>query len=316
MFSIKEKILQAKARYRNSDMLSIKKRILQAKTRLRKNYEKDDCKTISCDNPDVTEILKKGIGNKKYRIATAGYSYEQEGYAEVTTKFIKALDRRLGHMRTGYITSPSLSEGSIYDITTQVSGLGASNVAYFTTEEYWENTQLNDFREDLNMRRYSKTPIYLFPDTETYIDATANASNILICTGGKDIAVAEIIAALKRKNKVVLLINEKMKKEGFDRDNQRVENSAQYFLDYAIHCQSDLPASKQLDLEFLKSHPGRHTQLLNVYVVEDDKSIASAAERAAYFIKRETLYDFWPDKTDYIDKAPSWKYSYCNDAGR
>lgn len=85
------------------------------------------------------------------------------------------------------------------------------------------------------MKQYAKTPINVFPDTETYTEATANASNVLVCTGGRKVAITKIVEALKRKSKVILLINSNLKNESFDMEKGRVENAAEYFVDYMIN---------------------------------------------------------------------------------
>lgn len=283
-------------------MLSIRDHIAQMKDFLQGHLSKKDCKLVYHDSADVSEILASGIGNKKYRIATSGYSAGQEGYKETTAKFLKKLDKLLGRKNTGYITTPAVSDGSIYDITTQVSGLGTNNIAYFTTEKYWASTDFGSFNKDMNLRQYTKTPIHIFPDTATYTQATANASNVLICTGGRKVAVTEIVEALKRKSKVVLLINENLNNEGFDKDTQQVENAAKYFVDYTLMCRKDLPRAEQLDIDFLTEHPGRAVHLLRVYFVNERMNVKDAAVRASKFIESKTLYDYCPDKTDEIDK--------------
>jgi len=286
-------------------MSYIKDRINRLKKALTQNYTKEDCNVILQDTSDVTEILDKSIGKKPYRIATSGYSFPQPEYEKTTFKFLKELDKQLGSDKTGYVTTPALSDGSIYDITTRVGGLKPENMVLFTTKRYWEGTELDTFRKDVNMRKYTKAPIYAFPDTKTYADATANASNVLVCTGGRKVAVTEIVEALKRKSKVVLLINENLQNEGFNWQKGNVDSAAKYFLDYMIKCQKDLPQTQELDLDFLKTHPGRITQLLRVYFVTDnDESIKSAAIRSSGFLKGKTAYDFWPSKADEIDKEP------------
>jgi len=284
-------------------MYHIREKLEKIKAAFKRTYQKYDCNTISHNSSDVSEILKQSIGKKPYRIATSGYSLPQEDYEDITLKFFKELNKRLKSGKTGYITTPDLCPGSIYDITTKVSHLKATDVLFFTTQQYWANTSLASFSKDVNMKKYIKAPIHIFPDNKTYTEATANASNILVCTGGKTVAITEIVEALKRKNKVILLINEKLKNEGLDSIRENVEYAAKYFLDYIVNCQKDLPTVKELDLDFLRTHPGRQNQLLRVYFVKDDESIQSAALRASNFIKNKTAYDFWPDKADEIDKA-------------
>lgn len=283
-------------------MSYIMEKIKTMRNSLHKKYGKEDCNVIYHDTSDVTDILKSSIGDKAYRIATAGYSAPQEGYEDLTAKFLSALNKRLKSGKTGYITTPALQTGSIYDITTQVSGLNSKNVAFFTTEEYWENTDLSSFRKDLNMKKYSQVPIHVFPDTRTYAEATANASNILICTGGRGVAVTEIVEALKRKSKVVILINENLKNAGIDRESEQVECASKYFWNIIGDCQKDIPEVSQLDLDFLRTHPGRENQLVRYYFVRNDEEAERSALVASDFIGGKTLYDFWPDKADDIDK--------------
>ena len=283
-------------------MVSIRDRIERMKASLLGNLSKEDCKLVRHDSADVTDILKNGIGDKKYRIATSGYSFDQEGYSDITTKFLKELDAKLGRKNTGYVTTPAVADGSIYDITTQVSGLGADNVAYFTTDRYWESTDFDGFNKNINARQYMKTPIHVFPDTETYTEATANASNVLVCTGGRKVAVTEIVEALKRKSKVMLIINPNLQNEGYSKEQGRVDNAAEYFMDYMLSCRKDLPQAEQLDLDFLTKNPGRTLHLLRVYYVQNEEDAKSAAFRASRFLQDKTPYDYWPNKSDEIDK--------------
>lgn len=127
---------------------------------------------------------------------------------------------------------------------------------------------------------------------------------MLVCTGGRKVAVTEIVEALKRKSKVILLINPNLKNEGFDTEKNQVGNAAEYFMDYMINCRKDLPKAEQLDLDFLTKYPGRALHLLRVYYVKDEEDVKSAAVRASNFLNNKTAYDYWPDKTDEIDREP------------
>lgn len=246
----------------------------------------------------MSQVLKDTIGDKKYRIATSGYSFDIDGYEHTTKLFLNSLDENLGKRNTGYVVPPSLDKGNLYDITTKVSGLGANNVMFVTTERYWDKyTDFDKFDEKTDLKKYVKTPVHVFPDTETYTSATANASNVLVCTGGRKVAVAEITEALKRKNKVVILLNKNLMKEVFDSNTRRVENAAEYFSTFISpeRSKNHYSESENLDIEFIRTHQDRLKELVRVYVVDDDESIKTAAKRASEFIKSKTLYDYFPD---------------------
>ena len=273
-------------------MLSIKERIAQMKAVLKGEFTKDDCNVVHHDTPDVSDILKKsGLGKKKYLIATSGYSFDQEGYADTTLKFLKQLDKYLKPENTGYITPPTLYSGSIYNMTTEVSGLRPSNVAFFTTQRYWEGTDLNAFDKGVNMRQFTRAPIHVFNDNQTYLEATANASNVLVCTGGRKVAVNEIIEALKRNHKVIMLVNRNLKNDDFDKSNNSVECAPRYFHNYIVSQGEDPANVKDADLKFLQENEGKILQLVNWYFVDDDESIKSAALRASKVISSPTIFD-------------------------
>lgn len=273
-------------------MPSIMDRIAQIRRSLNGSFSKDDCNLVQHDNADVSDIIEKsGIGKKKYRIATAGYSYEQEGYKEATFKFLKYLDTFLKPWNTAYITPPSLYPGSIYDITTSVSGLKSNNVAFFTTQRYWENTDLSAFSKDINRRRFLKAPIHIFPDNQTYLEATANASNVLICTGGRKVSINEIVEALKRNHNVIMLVNRNLKNGDFDQKNNTVECAPRYFHNYIVNCGEDPANIKDVDLKFLRENEGKILQLVKWYFVDDDESIKSAAYRASKVITSPNIFE-------------------------
>ncbi len=275
-------------------MLSLKDRIAQMKAIIKGEFTKDDCNLVHHNTPDVSDILKNsGIGKKKYRIATSGYSFDQEGYADTTLKFLKELDKLLKPCNTGYITPPTLYSGSIYNMTTEVSGLKPSNVAFFTTQRYWEGTKLEEFDKDVNMRQFTRAPIHVFSDNQTYLEATANASNVLVCTGGRKVAVNEIIEALKRNHNVIMLVNRNLKNEDFDKSNNSVEHAPRYFHNYIVGRGEDPANVKDADLKFLRENEGKILQLVKWYFVDDDASIKSAAFRASKVITSPTIFEIY-----------------------
>ena len=290
-------------------MFSLRDRINRMKTFLKGDFTKDDCNVVQHDTADTSDIIKKsGLSKKKYIIAISGYSFDQEGYADTTSKFLKQLDTYLKPGNTGYITPPTLYSGSIYNITTDVSGLSPNNVAFFTTKRYWDGTNLDEFDKNVNMRQFLRAPIHVFPDNQTYLEATANASNVLVCTGGRKVAINEIIEAIKRNHKVIMLVNKNLKNNDYDQDNNSVECAPRYFHNYIVGAGKDPANIKDADLKFLEENQGKILQLVKWYHVDDDASIKSAALRASNAITSPTIYDII-EKNNYMSSEQKEKTS-------
>lgn len=247
---------------------------------------KQDCNIIKLPNSDVSEVLKISIGNKPYRIATSGYSFNTEGYEKITKEFLSSIDEVLGRKNTGYIYPPTLEKGSIYDITAQVSGLDKGKALFATAEDYFKNFNLEQLSENVNLKKYVKTPTMIFPNSEIYTEATANASNVLVCTGGRKVAVKEIAEALKRKHKVVLLHNLNLKNGTFNKSLNEVENAARFFDDLRLSGVSKYSEAEMKELKALLEQPDVINDFVRIYLVNDEKSAAEAGKRAAEFIKR------------------------------
>jgi hypothetical protein len=216
---------------------------------------KNDCNIIKLPNGDVSEILKNSIGNKPYRIATSGYSFNTEGYEKITKEFLSSIDDALGSKNTGYIYPPTLEKGSIYDISAQVSGLDKGKALFATAEDYFKDFKLEQLSDNVDLKKYVKTPTMVFPNSEIYTEATANASNVLVCTGGRKVAVKEIAEALKRKHKVVLLHNLNLKNGTFNKSLNEVENAARFFDDLRLSGLSKYSEAEMKELKALLEQP-------------------------------------------------------------
>lgn len=271
------------------------KRIIKCK--LPKLYTKENCNVIRLPDDNISQILEQSIGKKKYRITTSGYSFGIDGYAEPTKKFLESMDRALGRKNTGYVLPPALEKDSIYDITAQISGLGKENALFVTAERYYNNyLNLENFASNINIKKYIKTPMIVSPTPEIYTKVTAKASNVLVCTGGRKVAVSEIIEAIKHRNKVVLLDNLGLNNGIYDSAKNEVENAAKYFKEKIILNKSEYPLSERLELEELMKHPSRINQLVRVYPVDSTESAIKAGERAANFIQNKTIYEYIPEE--------------------
>ena len=251
-----------------------------------KTLTKEDCNVIRLPDDNVSKVLKSTIGEKKYRIATSGYSFNTEGYEEPTEAFLKSIDCSLGSQNTGYILPPTLDKGSIYDITAQISGLRKDKSLFVTAEEFF-NKYLNpeNFSANINIREYMRAPIHVFPTQELYTSATANASNVLVCTGGRNIAIKEIVEAIKRKNKIVLLLNLNLKNGTYNKNVNEVENAARYFDELRLSGLSKYSREEKREIEDILKNKNIINRLVRVYLVNDVKSATEAGKRAAKFIQ-------------------------------
>ena len=251
-----------------------------------KTITKEDCNIIKLPDDNMSKILKESIGERPYRIATSGYSFATEGYEEPTRAFIESIDKSLGKENTGYVFPPTLDQGSIYEITAKISGLQKNKALFVTTDAFCaEYLKPENFSQNIDLKAFTQTPIYTLPTIGKYTSATANASNVIVCTGGRQIAVNEISEAIKRNNKVVLLLNMNLKNGTFNHAKNEVENAAKFFDSIRLFDLSNYSQSEKLELQSLLKDKDKINELVRIYLVNDKKSAVEAGNRAAKFIK-------------------------------
>ena len=145
---------------------------------------------------EIGEIAKKQIGTMPYRIAMAGYSAPPKGYEDITKSFLKMLDMELGVRSTAFVTSPTDAKGSIGAVTTEISGLNPQKIFYVTAERYTDYIKSIE-PYNTNMSKYLSIPKYALPSADEYSKATAEASNIFLAIGGRNVTVNDFVNAIK-----------------------------------------------------------------------------------------------------------------------
>lgn len=176
-------------------------------------------------------MTDREIGDKKYRIATAGYSAPPEGYEESTKEFLGALDKELGTNSTAYVTRTTADKGSIDAITSEVTGLQKGKIFYTTAKSYVEYINPENFPETINQETYSRLAKHVLPTTQEYSRATAEASNAFIATGGRNATVSDFTNALNKGNKAVILNNSSITTPAWGEARGRVENASKYIIE-------------------------------------------------------------------------------------
>lgn len=260
----------------------------------------NSCNLVRHDTADVKDIIPRAFARKKYRIATSGYSFAMDGYEQNTKYFLDVLDRSLGSRNTAYIAPPALDSGNIYDMTTRVSGISKDKILYITCEDFLPFVKPENYGDRVNLGKFLRQPIHVFKKQKDYPKAITDASNVLVCTGGRAFAIDEIVHALKQKHKVVLLLNDEMNNGVYDFANNNVENAAKYFADITspVSGKSGYPLVDNLDVEWLNAHPSRIRNFVRIYRINGDKNhTKSIAERAARFIKDDVdVYKYIPEE--------------------
>lgn len=242
---------------------------------------------------EVGNIAKKEIGTMPYRIATAGYSAPPagSGYEDATKSFLKALDGELGTRSTAFVTSPTADKGSIDAITSEVAGLNKGKIFYNTAQDYVKYIDPTKFPTTIDTVAYSKLPKHVLPTGAEYSKATAEASNVFVATGGREVTVNDFVNALKKGNKAVVLNNPAVNSPAWGSTKNRVENASKYLLEQleAFKAGKALPHPEvgELTAEFMAKNKGKLNELVKIITLEgtDAKSVLAAAKKAAHFIR-------------------------------
>lgn len=239
----------------------------------------------------VGEIAKKEIGTMPYRIATAGYSAPPEGYEDATKQFLKSLDNELGTRSTAFITSPTADKGSIDAITSEITGLNKGKIFYITAQDYVEYINPKNFPPTIDSVLYSAIPKYVLPNGAEYSKGTAIPSNVFVATGGRNATVSDFVNAINKGNKAIILDNPTVDAPAWGIAKGRVENASKYLSEQlqAFNAGKALPHPEvgEFTAEFMAKNKSALQKLVSVINLEglDEKSILSAAKKAASFIR-------------------------------
>ena len=246
---------------------------------------------IKANSPEeVTERTKHLLTESDYKIATAGYSEPPEGYEDFTRLFLKTLDKGLGSENTAFITSPTMTEGSIDAITTEVEGFEYGTLIYMTSKDYIDFINTSAVPETIDSEDYENAPKYILPEQSKYSEATAKASNTFIAIGGRSATVEDFVNALKHGNKAVIVDNTSLKLPAWSENKNKVDNATRYLTEQieAVKEGKPLPYPEvgEFTEQFIKDNMEKIGKLVRFYKVDNNpETIKDVATQAADFLK-------------------------------
>ena len=270
--------------------------------------------TVAKTSPEVVgKEAEAALRGKDYRIATAGYSAPPEGYEVATTDFMRALNTEM-EGRAGYVTSPTADKGSIDAITSEVAGMEDGNLFYVTAEDYVPYIAPENFPSTIDVAAYSAKPKAVLPDAASYSQATAQASNAFVATGGRGATVSDFCNAIAKGNKSVILDNTSIEGPAWGPRKPgkapEVLNASKYLKEqieaFLAGKELPYPESGNFTKAFMEAHRAELNDLVKVVTTNGTQaSSQAAAVEASKFIKSTPLNKLSP--TDYTQVTSNLK---------
>ena len=231
-----------------------------------------------------------------FRIALAGYSAPPEGYEtykNTTKEFFSCLVQALGKDKVGPVTSPTPTEKSIDEISTQISQTLGTPIVFLTKEKSLKWLNVDSFSKDLDTNRYLAEEKYVLPTPEIYSQTTAQVSNSLLVIGGREASVQDCINAIKAGNKVVIVLDTKTTALDWNEDKKCPDNASGYLacqlLQFAVDRPLQYPLVKGLEEILTPENREKIKSLVKVVQINDTSAteIQNAANEASAFLKSE-----------------------------
>lgn len=229
---------------------------------------------------DAKEYFDNLMGDKKVRLATAGYSAPPDGYEGPTTEFLSGLTRELKD-DVGFVTSPTADKGSIDAITSAVGQSSGSPIGYVTADPYLGYVNPSNFPAGIDQAKFASQPKFTFPDAETYSQGTAELSNSFLVTGGRNASVSDFQNAIRNGNQIVVLTNANVKGGSWDVGKGRVDNASSYLHKMISGDTDGIPmdhAFNQDVAKFLSENKETVNQLVRFVDANDPGAVRQAAE--------------------------------------
>ena len=257
---------------------------------------------------EVGQIASQTLANSKHRIATAGYSQNSpEGYEETARTFLMELENQLGDGNTAYVTSPTTGKGSIDAITTEVEGLGDNSIFYTTAQNYI--SYIGSDNPAIDTQTMQQVPKYVLPDTASYSQATAAASNTFIAIGGKNTTVSDFVNAIKYGNKSVILDSAILDTPAWDSENHTVGNASKYIAEQiqAVREGKPLPYPEVegFTKDFIKENLDKLDNIVKIIKTDGrPSSLRIAARQAAEFLNEDKVQPLNSPENDIQKQKP------------
>jgi len=141
--------------------------------------------------------------------------------------FLDRLDGTAGH-DVAFLTSPTADKGSIDAITTEVAHRENVAVGYVTADSYLQYVNPQNFPETIDKGRLAATPKFSMPDADIYSRATAELSQAILVTGGRNASVNDFMNAIQHGNRAVVLTSSAITSPAWDGKKNRVDNASAY----------------------------------------------------------------------------------------
>ncbi len=191
----------------------------------------------SPDGPNPLNFIRLGIPQQilyvvpreGFKVFLTGYSAapKDTGYAESTAKYVAYLADSMKGRKVSLVTSPPATGDSIDAIATMVAHTKNLGILYITAKSSLEYVDPETLPLGVNKAKFTSAPKYYFDDTDNCSQASAMAADMLIVTGGRDVAVQDFMNAVENGNKVIIL-NNSFLPTGFDSARNRPNNAAEY----------------------------------------------------------------------------------------
>ncbi|MBI3441990.1 MAG: hypothetical protein HY052_09380 [Proteobacteria bacterium] len=114
--------------------------------------------------------------------------------------------------RSAYITSPTTSANSVDAIATTAGIKHGKGVILFTALEYSAYVKPEELTDlsDVQRKAFSELPKFMFASADDYSKTSAEACDLMIVAGGRNVAITDFINAIESGKSIVILDNQSL----------------------------------------------------------------------------------------------------------
>jgi hypothetical protein len=151
------------------------------------------------------------------KVFVSGYSSPTEKNPDGTKKvydyspslsaILEGTAKKAGNV--AYITSPTTSPDSVDAIATTAGIKSGKGAILFTALEYGEYVKPEELTglTEAQRKTFTQIPKFMFKDAGDYSKISAQASDLMIVAGGRNVAITDFMNAVESGKKVVILDN-------------------------------------------------------------------------------------------------------------
>lgn len=245
---------------------------------------KDQNVKFVIDSGEVKEHFQSTMGDSGDRLATAGYSAPPKGYEAPTREYLDDLSTFMGDGLSGMVTSPTADPGSIDAITTEVAQAKDKPVGYITADPYLEYVNPDGLSPGVDKEKYTAEPKFSYPDSAQYSRATAEVSDSILVTGGRNAAVTDYMNGILKGNEAIVLINDENHEPAWDPKKNRVGDASEYIAKMLEGDTEGIPLDDPFNAKF-QTFVKRHDERIHKQTLLVDQKDKVAAPLAARYLK-------------------------------